>query len=992
MKQIPRSVISFCLAVILLLAGIPVKARGGPALPSLAAYINGAEVTLSYALLDNGKGGTIYRYTSRAAAEAGGNDYDKKMDVAYGGEAVKDELALSGTYYYVLKQDTLRAEPYNLTQGTTSNNGAENLKVDIDLTGAKFTFKSKQGTAWNLMDIYTHDGASETGAKRVAPNVSGVTASNGAIINSTINFTFDGISYLELNGENKVVSTKLLQGNTYTFKIISSINSGWGNSHITFTVPIVASSSIQQIDYLEEINVMFDPNYTPVMRFLAVSDLHFGEQTSGAFEAAMEQLYKMTEAHPLYKKLDAVISAGDNVQIARAADYQKLKEALESSLKEETKFISCYGNHEFLNASMSWLSQYEADTLWNTYVGLNMDDVYDINGFKIITNSPRNGSDYSQNTEWLANSISDAAAADPDKPIFVFQHFQALDKGPGADETVGSMSYPYEIMKNYSQIIDFSGHTHLPLTAPSCVRQEYYTTVVGGYWFYNNPKAVTANEPVGYHAMIVEVDANNEVRMYPYSFRYHEYLSSEPYIINSKENRTGSFAKEDFIYTDARGEHSQKPEFSQDARLTIDSLTENKIGFTFPSASDDEMVVRYKAVLARRDTGAQLLSAELLSDYAVRNPRTSYNYSISGSFAGFDAVLSIYAEDPFGNLSEPLSTVVQFPGTRLEIIDFDSVAENNLDGYISMNGKTSGYATAAISLSDDPRGEGKGVRITNLPDGITNFIYSMKSVPFGGMITYGASENRYYSMYIKNDLGCDLYFAAKLYNNTKQTTIDTNDGVYLEDRQGNITKARTDISSMYSWLYFMDTRYAAVPKDFEGYIYFSLAPEELQQGLWNNAYEMSVSETNQVSIDIRGFLPSADSTGSIYLDDLKLVSKLDTTYGISMQAGQGGKLAADKQQIGRGESVTITVIPDKGYQIEDVKVNGVSVGKVKSYTVEDVKADIKVEAVFKKTTDNPNAGGDKGALPAIMGVLAVICAFGAVAVLRNMSLRRNGSK
>lgn len=91
----------------------------------------------------------------------------------------------------------------------------------------------------------------------------------------------------------------------------------------------------------------------------------------------MDHLYKMVQAHPSYNKLDAVISSGDNVQVAQDEDYIKLRAALDGSLKEGTQFISCYGNHEYLNSSMGWLSQSEADALWNKYIGLEMDGVYE---------------------------------------------------------------------------------------------------------------------------------------------------------------------------------------------------------------------------------------------------------------------------------------------------------------------------------------------------------------------------------------------------------------------------------------------------------------------------------------------------------------------------------------------------------------------------------------------------------------------------------------
>lgn len=80
-----------------------------PADPTLEVSSEGLTNTLTYTLANNGNGGVIYRYDSQEKAEAGGNDYDKKFDVAYGGEPVQDTVDAEGSYYYVLKQDKAQA-------------------------------------------------------------------------------------------------------------------------------------------------------------------------------------------------------------------------------------------------------------------------------------------------------------------------------------------------------------------------------------------------------------------------------------------------------------------------------------------------------------------------------------------------------------------------------------------------------------------------------------------------------------------------------------------------------------------------------------------------------------------------------------------------------------------------------------------------------------------------------------------------------------------
>lgn len=217
-----------------------------PADPTLEVASEGLVNTLSYTLANNGNGGAIYRYDSKEKAEAGGNDYDKKIDVAYGGEPVKDTVDAEGSYYYVVKQDM--AQAFAPANGGTSNNGATNVKIKMDLTGATFTFEHPEGAAWTILDVYTNDVNTDENAstaykelyERLSHEVEGITNSDGAL-NTSCRFTFGGTTAMEL-----LTNGKLMPGQTYTFQLISYINGAFASSHITFTVPMLASGAVQE--------------------------------------------------------------------------------------------------------------------------------------------------------------------------------------------------------------------------------------------------------------------------------------------------------------------------------------------------------------------------------------------------------------------------------------------------------------------------------------------------------------------------------------------------------------------------------------------------------------------------------------------------------------------------------------------------------------------------------------------------------------------------
>lgn len=83
-----------------------------------------------------------------------------------------------------------------------------------------------------------------------------------------------------------------------------------------------------------------------------------------------------------------------------------------------------------------------------------------------------------------------------------------------------------------------------------------------------------------------------------------------------------------------------------------------------------------------------------------------------------------------------------------------------------------------------------------------------------------------------------------------------------------------------------------------------------------------------------------------------------TTYTISAEAGTGGTINPNGDvQVTRGADYTFTISASEGYAIDDVIVDGASVGAVSRYTFENVREDHTIEAVFVR--DNGVADPDE---------------------------------
>ena len=80
-------------------------------------------------------------------------------------------------------------------------------------------------------------------------------------------------------------------------------------------------------------------------------------------------------------------------------------------------------------------------------------------------------------------------------------------------------------------------------------------------------------------------------------------------------------------------------------------------------------------------------------------------------------------------------------------------------------------------------------------------------------------------------------------------------------------------------------------------------------------------------------------------------------YTIKTTAGVGGSISpSGSVSVREGRDQTFTITPDKGYAVANVKIDGKSIGAVKSYTFENVRRTHTIEVIFMKANGNPQTG------------------------------------
>ena len=86
-------------------------------------------------------------------------------------------------------------------------------------------------------------------------------------------------------------------------------------------------------------------------------------------------------------------------------------------------------------------------------------------------------------------------------------------------------------------------------------------------------------------------------------------------------------------------------------------------------------------------------------------------------------------------------------------------------------------------------------------------------------------------------------------------------------------------------------------------------------------------------------------------------------YTIKATAGAGGSISpSGSVSVREGRDQTFTITPDKGYAVANVKIDGKSIGAVKSYTFENVRSTHTIEVIFVKGIASASTG-DSSNLP-----------------------------
>ena len=422
-------------------------------------------------------------------------------------------------------------------------------------------------------------------------------------------------------------------------------------------------SEKQQLNREIPYNVLSAEDFTPVLRFAVASDIHIGvgdDARNPRLGQLFDTAYAYADASSAYKGLDAVVLVGDITDSGKQEEYDILNGIINSHIRADTKLIPVMGNHDLGNTGAEGYLANLGKTL----------DVHEvISGFHFIGLSPQPSDTWHTPSQilWMAKELRKAEKDDPNKPIFTFQHGHIWKTVYVSRSWYTQMSAPlHAVYSQYPQVVNFSGHSHGPVNNPLEVWQSRYTLFGAGTLKYFemerdiSDNTVPAGSENAAQYLIVEVDANNYVRVMPYNLLTNDFFKTPTRTDNSETQLIFGVniprGRKDFAYTAARKKTATAPWFSADATIAVKYKSTDAVTLAFDQADDFECVYGYRIkICAAEKPNKVITTKEIYSEYYFEPMPQALTVTVDGLTLGGNYIANVIPLNVWLMEGEPLS-------------------------------------------------------------------------------------------------------------------------------------------------------------------------------------------------------------------------------------------------------------------------------------------------------------------------------------------------
>ena len=396
-------------------------------------------------------------------------------------------------------------------------------------------------------------------------------------------------------------------------------------------------------------------DFSPILRFIACSDVHLNgdEEQDNAIRLKnlIKDAYKYSETQS-HNKLDALMVVGDFAGGGAEEEYTSFNKIVASALKAETQLLTVLGNHEFINyRDVDPTVGYD---VYKKMINEKVDTDIVINGYHFIGVSyDDNGKTFKGKTTWLREKLQNATKEDPTKPIFVYQH-------PSPTLTIyGSITWSdldiKKVLKDFPQVVDFSGHSHYSPSDPRSIWQGEFTAIGCGSLgaLMGNLNYIEGDQDApgkSAAAWIVEIDKDGNIRTKLYDVENRMFFKNIEYYLADLSNtkkRTYTWTKQKSLDT--------APQFPEKSEVKNTVNENNETVISFPEANGYYEAENYK-IIVKDNNNKNVFEKTVISEY-VRATNDDVTVNL-GKLEKGDYIVKTTAYSPYTKKGQTLKNTI----------------------------------------------------------------------------------------------------------------------------------------------------------------------------------------------------------------------------------------------------------------------------------------------------------------------------------------------
>ena len=347
------------------------------------------------------------------------------------------------------------------------------------------------------------------------------------------------------------------------------------------------------------------------LRVAIISDLQL--PNSNSKETHQYKSFEETLTMLKNKGMDALIIAGDFTDLSTKSAWGSFKEIYDRVLGENKPIpLFIMGNHDYWLPAFNEIWEVAAPAKlqkrFTKYTGEYPFGHKIINGYHFICMSSSDGTydkSYSDSA-WVKAELDKAVADAPDRPVFVITHLNPSDTVYGSDEWGNSDIH--DILKDYSQAVSISGHSHYSLIDERSIWQGEYTAFSTQSLDYIELESGKFNGSIPKDAYGKSLAKTTPACLYMT-------VESDKVTVERLEAHTGKALKEPWVieapfsspqkYTEKRAEKNSAPAMPAELDAKITKITdihgvEQKM-LSFNAGTDDDFVHSYALEFLDKD-------------------------------------------------------------------------------------------------------------------------------------------------------------------------------------------------------------------------------------------------------------------------------------------------------------------------------------------------------------------------------------------------------